>query len=85
MIIRIKEFELLDNYVLLVTFDDGKVLYYDMNDDIDQIPNYCDLKNIYGLWKTAKLDSSRSWICWNEYIDIPGDVIYRYGKPTLDS
>ena len=66
MIIRIKEFELLDNYTLLVTFDDGKVVYYDMNQDIDTIPNYCDLKTIHGLWEQAKLDTSRSWINWKQ-------------------
>ena len=79
MIIRIKDVTPLDNYVLLVSFDDGRVVYYDMNEDIETMPDYCDLKNIYGLWQQVQIDTSRTYIYWNDYIDLASDTLYEYG------
>ena len=79
MIIRMKSVKALDNYRLLVVFDDGKTVEYDMKDHIHKLPNYSDLETIYGLWQQVRLDESRTWACWNEYIDVPGDVIYERG------
>lgn len=79
VIIRIKDVKPLDNYILLVTFDNGRVVHYDMNEDIQTMPNYCDLKNIYGLWKQVQIDTSRTCIFWNDYIDLPSDTLYEYG------
>ena len=52
-----------------------------MNSDIDTIKGYDDLKNIYGLFEQVQLDESRTCVFWNDYIDIPSDAIYEYGKP----
>lgn len=51
VIIRINNVKPLDDYVLLVAFDDGKVVEYDVKDDINTLPGYDDLKNITGLWQ----------------------------------
>jgi hypothetical protein len=40
MIPRIKQFELDDNWKLLVTFDDGFRVCYDVKDDIDTIDEF---------------------------------------------
>ena len=37
--------------MLSVTFDDGKKVIYDVEDDINSIENYRDLKDIYGLFQ----------------------------------
>ncbi len=79
MIIRIKSLEPLENYKLHVVFDDGKEVIYDVEDDINEIPSYSDLKNIHGLFKQVQLDSSRTCVFWNDYIDLPSDAIYEYG------
>lgn len=79
MIIRIKSLEPLENYKLHVVFDDGKEVIYDVEDDINKIPSYSDLKNIHGLFKQVQLDSSRTCVFWNDYIDLPSDAIYKYG------
>jgi hypothetical protein len=79
MIPKIKNIEPLDNFILHVIFDDGKNVLYDLNDDINNIPSYIDLKNIYGLFSQVKLDESRTCIFWNDYIDLPSDTIYEYG------
>ena len=83
MIIRIKEIKPLDNFILLVTFDDNKVVEYDMKDDIKELPNYSDLQDIHGLWQQVRLDDSRTCIYWNDYIDLPCDILYEYGKEKI--
>ena len=84
MIPRIKTFVTLDNYRLLVTFDDGRVVEYDVSDDIREIPSFKDLATIFGLFRNAQLDTSRTCIFWNDQIDLPSDTIYEYGTEVFD-
>lgn len=81
MIPRIKSIKPMQGYILQVVFDDGKKCLYDVNSDIDSIKGYDDLKNIRGLFEQVQLDESRTCVFWNDYIDIPSDAIYEYGKP----
>ena len=83
MIIRIKSVEALDDYILLVTFDDDKVVEYDMKDDMKTLPSYDDLERIQGLWQQVLLDESRTCVYWNEYIDLPSDIIYEFGQERI--
>lgn len=80
MTIRIKTLKPLPDYKLAVTFDDGKSVIYDVNEDIEQIPSYQDLKSVYGLFNQVMLDQSRTCVYWNDFIDLPSDAIYEYGK-----
>ena len=80
MIIRINEIKPLADYKLYVSFDDGKAVIYDLADDIETLPGYGDLKTITGLFNHVQLDESRTCIFWNDYIDLPSDIIYEYGK-----
>lgn len=80
MIIRIKNIKPLDNFVLLVTFDDNKIMEYDMKDDIKELPRYSDLQTIPGLWQQVNIDESRTCVYWNDYIDLPSDILYEFGK-----
>lgn len=82
MIVRIKNLEPLENYFLRVEFDDGKIVIYDVNEDIEQIPSYSVLKTTYGLFNQVQLDSSRTCVFWNAEIDLPADSIYEFGKPV---
>lgn len=83
MIIRMKSVEPLDDYILLVTFDDDRIVEYDMKDDMKTLPSYDDLERIHGLWQQVRLDESRTCVYWNDYIDLPGDMIYEYGKERM--
>ena len=67
------------NYQLLVTFDDGRIVVYDVTDDIRTIPAFKDLETVYGLFFNAQLDSTGTCIYWNDQIDLPSDTIYEYG------
>ena len=80
MIPRIKTLETLPNYTLALTFDDGRSVLYDMQDDIATLPSYDDLERIEGLFAQARLDESRTCVVWNENIDLPSDILYEYGK-----
>lgn len=77
---RIKSVKPLDDYQLSVVFDDGKIGIYDVKEDIADIPQYEDLKNICGLFKQVRLDESRTCVFWNDKIDLPSDAIYEFCK-----
>ena len=81
MLIRIKELKTLPNYILAIEFDDGKMVLYDVKEDMNDIASYRDLMHINGLFEQAMLDESRTCVVWNENIDLPSDILYEYGKP----
>lgn len=80
MIPRIKGVTPLPDYCLRVVFDDGKSVLYDVKEDIEQIESYRDLYSINGLFNQVQLDQSRTCVFWNDWIDLPSDTIYEYGK-----
>ena len=79
MICRISKIKPLDGFRLCVCFDGGREVCYDLNDDIARTPNFADLKDIPGLFRNVRLDSSRTVVYWNDRIDLPSDVIFEYG------
>lgn len=81
MIPRIKNIEIAGDYKLIVTFDDGFRVCYDVKEDIDAIEEFKGLEQIHGLWQQVKLDSSRTCVYWNDRIDLASDTIYEYGQP----
>lgn len=83
MIPRIKSIKPQKNYILYVVFDDGKRCLYDVKEDIVSIEQYRDLEEINGLFEQVQIDESRTCVFWNDYIDIPSDAIYEYGKEVL--
>ena len=80
MIPRIKSVTAAENYHLHVIFDDGKDCIYDMNEDICTLEGYADLKKIPGLFDLVQLDESRTCVFWNDYIDLPSDMIYEHAR-----
>ena len=80
MIPRIKKMSVLDDYILFVEFDDGYKVLYDVKDEIKTLPSFRALVDVYGLFKQAQLDTSRTCAYWNDKIDLASDSIYEYGK-----
>lgn len=80
MIPRIKELKTGENYLLIVKFDDGKSVIYDMLEDMQNLPNYNMLQEVPQLFEQVKLDESRTCVYWTDDIDLPSDIIYEYGK-----
>ena len=83
MIARIKNLEPLKDFFLRVEFTDGKIVLYDVKEDIDSIPAYSVLKTSCGLFNQVQVDESRTCVFWNDEIDLPADAIYNFGK-TLE-
>ena len=77
---RIKSIKPLDDFILLVEFDNGKKVVYDVKDDIKTLADFSVLESEYGLFQNAQLDSSRTCVYWTERVDLPSDTILEYGK-----
>ena len=82
MIPRIKDIQTLDDFILLVEFDDGKKVKYDVKDDIRTLDDFKILESEYGLFQNVQLDSSRTYIYWTDRVDLPSDTILEYGQPV---
>ncbi len=80
MIPRIKDIQTLDDFILLVEFDDGKKVKYDVKDDIRTLDDFKILESEYGLFQNVQLDSSRTYIYWTDRVDLPSDTILEYGQ-----
>lgn len=81
MIPRIRQILPMAKYRLLVDFDEGRQVVYDVAEDIRDIPAFAELETIPGLFESAHLDSSRTIVVWNDRIDLPSDAICEYGRP----
>ena len=79
MIQRISSITPLADYLLSVTFDDGKRVIYDVKDDF-HLPGYNALRDVFGLFRQVQLDKSRTVVYWSEDVDLPSDILYEYGK-----
>ena len=79
MIPRIKSISPMADFKLLVDFDEGRRVIYDVADDIRSIEAFKELQILHGLFNNARLDSSRTCVVWNERVDLPSDTIYEYG------
>lgn len=79
MIERISKIKALPDYMLDVSFDDGRRVIYDVKEDMT-LPGYSALRDVVGLFNQVQLDESRTCVFWNDYIDLPSHAIYEYGK-----
>lgn len=79
MIPRIKSILPGEDYTLLVEFDDGKSVVYDVKSDMEEIASYRVLREDHELFSRVQLDESRTCVYWSEDVDLPGDIIYEYG------
>ena len=82
MIPRIKGIKTLNNYRLLVEFDNGKRVVYDVKEDIETLADFRVLETEYGLFQNVQLDASRTCIYWNDQVDLASDTVLEYGQPV---
>ena len=66
--------------VLPLSFDDSHKVIYDVKEDIETLPSFRPLSEIYSLFGQAQLDSSRTCVYWNDEIDFASDCISEYGS-----
>ena len=82
MIPRIKSVKPQDDYRLLVQFDEGQTVIYDVNEDIATLDEFSPLKTQPGLFQNFRLDESRTCIYWSDRIDLPSDTLLEFGRPV---
>ena len=80
MIPRIKTIEPQPAFKLLITFDGGEKILYDVEEDIEQIPAFQILKTEAGLFNNFQIDESRTCVFWSDMIDLPSDTLLEYGQ-----
>lgn len=74
-----KKIEPCADYKLFITFDGCEEVIYDVNEDIQQIPDFAVLKTESGLFENFQLDESRTCIYWSDRVDLPSDSLLEYG------
>lgn len=79
MIQRIQALQTLPDFMLHITFDDGRRVIYDVKDDMT-LPGYDALRTVPGLFEQVQLDQSRTCVYWTDDIDLPSDILYEYGQ-----
>lgn len=77
---RIKNVVPMDGYRLSVLFDDGRKVVYNVAEDIETISAFGALKTVEGLWPQVQVDKSRTVVYWNDWIDLPSDTLYEFGR-----
>lgn len=75
-IVHLVDFELLPDFQLFVTFEDGTKGFYDLQSDIETIPWFDNLWYDPFLYNQAKLEYDA--ICWNDEIYLDSFIIYEY-------
>ena len=78
MMPKINKATLIGDFKINVSFDDGKVVVYDLMSDIEGTPHFHLLKEQNGLLEQMKVERYR--ICWNDLVDLPSDILYEYGE-----
>ena len=77
---KIKNIKALDDYILLVTFENGIKKYYDMNQIFDKWSVFRILKNNNELFLDVKIDTGGYGISWNEELDLSCNELWDNGK-----
>ena len=80
MIPRIDTVEVKNNSHLLVKFQSGERVLYDVGDDINTIEEFSVLKTEPHLFAHVQVDESRTCVFWNDFADLPSDTLLEYGQ-----
>ncbi len=77
---RIERIETKEDFQLIIWFNNGECVIYDVKDDIDSIDEFGVLKTEPHLFENVRVDESRTCIYWNDRVDLPSDTLLEYGK-----
>ncbi len=80
MFYKVKEVKALDNYMLLVTFENKVIKKYDIKPLFEKWEIFKNLINITGLFKSVKVDKGGYGISWNEEIDLSCNELWNNGE-----
>jgi len=77
---KVKSVVALSDYMLLVTFEDNVIKYYDVKPLFDKWLEFKTLENVKGLFEQVKVDIGGYGISWNDEIDLSCDELWVNGK-----
>ncbi len=84
MFYRVKSVEPLDNFILLINFENGSKKYYDVKTLFNKFSAFKDLLNISGLFNQVKVDIGGYGILWNDNIDLSCNELWNNGFSELN-
>ena len=76
---RVKEVNIIKDYILQITFEDGSNKYYDVSKLFQKWEIFLDLKTVVGLFEQVKVDKGGYGISWNDEIDLSCDELWENG------
>ena len=79
MFYKIKDIKPLENFILEVTFENGKIKYYDVSKLFLKWPSFHMLKDVVGLFNLVKVDDGGYGISWNDEIDLSCNELWENG------
>ena len=74
------DLKLLEDVVLEITFQDGKVIRYDMSQMFNKYPQLEELRNNRDLFLKGRLDIGGYAVVWNDKLDFDATSIYYDGE-----
>ncbi len=73
------EVRFLEDVTIEVTFQDGKVVKYDMSSMFSKYPQLIELKKNRKLFESGHLDPGGYSVVWNDELDFDATSIYENG------
>lgn len=80
MHIRALKVEFLEDVTLQMTFQDGKVIRYDMSQMFEKYPQLEELRRNRKLFESGHLDLTGFAVIWNDELDFDATSIYDDGE-----
>ncbi|MDR3243786.1 MAG: DUF2442 domain-containing protein [Elusimicrobiota bacterium] len=77
---KIKSVKPLENYTLLVYFENEQKKEYDVASLFDEIEVFKTLADVQGLFEQVKVDKGGYGVYWNDFIDLSCNELYSKGK-----
>jgi len=80
MFVRAKKVRFLEDVLVELTFQDGKIIQYDMSRMFSKYPQLEELRSKRSLFENGQLDVGGYGIIWNDELDFDAMSIYESGK-----
>lgn len=74
------DLKLLEDVILEMTFQDGKVIRYDISQMFNKYPQFKELRNNRKLFLSGQLDVGGYAVVWNDKLDFDATSIYYDGE-----
>jgi hypothetical protein len=77
---KIKDVEILPEYMLSIYFENGEKKYYDVKPLFDKWEMFRSLLSVKGLFNQVKVDAGGYGISWNDELDLSCNELYNNSR-----